>query len=449
MASFVNLLAKAQALTTLKDPDTEALVENLLGLLLNYEGPPVTPIPDVSEEISLPKIIRSPKGRPWAVAQTWITGPWRCLLLETASVPMGRPITLKAEEGKKGRTITDSRSLGFQNRIVMACHQLGISAPIGEGAVHTVLGTHRSFLAWRSREEDESMNRDLRGDADNFAKNILDGLQRAGVLPNDRGVFRLTATKDLPEGWDRPPVPLEEALRQAALELKAKGTPFETICVELRLSRAHMGRIFADYDVPRSARAMDPAQAQAKAKQAFDLILKGTPYKQARLDTGAPGTLLRERLVAHLRPRVLQGKTTAQDLAKELGLDARTAAGFFRNDKEARRALQQAAANSRTSAKRAPSNSQALLDAVKAVQAGTPPPVAAANAGVSVNSLYSKLNRNKAKDKDTKAPAKVLPKKAQAKKAPARKPAPKAKAGTPKSPAASAPKPAKPTKAKA
>ena len=113
MTSFLNLLAKAQALTTLKDPDTESLVESLLGLLLNYEGPPVTPIPDVSEEISLPKIIRSPKGRPWAVAQAWITGPWRCLLLETASVPMGRPITLKGEEGRQGRT---KRRVGSQLR---------------------------------------------------------------------------------------------------------------------------------------------------------------------------------------------------------------------------------------------------------------------------------------------------------------------------------------------
>ena len=416
MTSLLDLLPRAEALLTFSPTHRESadlhdkatdLLEDLIGHVLRIEGPPVTPIDGYSEDLRT-TIVRSIKGRALCLAHTWTTGPWRCLVLETPSVPMGRPIFLADKERPDAppRTITDSRSQTFQRRIVNACQQLGIAQPVGEGAVHAVHGSHRTFLAWRPREEDETFNRALRGDSDNLAKNDLDGLQTAGVLPNDRGVFRLTATKEAPAAWEQAPPSLEEYLRHEALTRHGRGEHLETIRVDLRLSKAHMARIFPDYTVGRSIRAPrtaeDLAQVQAqdaaKALQATALILDHkTPYTDARAQAGCSAQALHKALAAALRPVILKAQTPLSKLAGQLQVDVRTAGRLFQGDHDAQKALQRAA---RAAAH--PKGSEGRALAVKAlnkafqdVQAGVPTSLAAFNHSVSESSLRSRITRDK------------------------------------------------------
>lgn len=420
MTSLLDFLPRARGLEVA--PEVESLLEDLLGHILIVEGPPVEPIPGLSEDYRT-EITRSDKGRPLCVSSTWTTGPWRCLLMETHSVAMGRGITLKADTTKTGqggreRTILDSKSASFQKRVIRACHGLGINAPVGEGAVHTCFGSHRTFLAWRSREMDEPMNRGLRGDVDNFAKNILDGLQKAGVLPNDRGVHRLTAAKDLPESWLNAPPTLEEVLRQEAMARRSKGEPLETIRVEMRLSKAHLGRIFPDYRPAKatSPRTLQPGADLVAAKAAVELILGGAPYKEARKASGASGAALRKVLGEALLPEVLEGQVTIQALAQRLELDTRSVSAMFQDRPDAMEALQKAAkevSKPTTKSEKAARLDRAVKDVLRERKEGevAPTPAEAARAhGVNLGSLRSKLLRMTSKNKP------VHPKKTKAKK---------------------------------
>jgi Psq-like protein/endodeoxyribonuclease RusA len=398
MPPLPELLEKAQALSRpdATAEDLQGLVDELLGRLLLTEGPPVEPVPGLSEDLRT-AIARSPKGKPWAVAHTWTTGPWRCLLLESPSYPWRRPVYIPRHSlaGKKTLTVADLRVVPNHRtqmalrRIVAACHALEIAQPMGEGAVHAVFGEHRTFVAWRPRESDEGFHKDLRGDADNFAKTALDALQAAGVMTNDRGVYRLSAVKDLPAAWVTPPAPLEAALRDEIQTRRGHGAELETIRVDLRLSRAHMGRLLpGEYRAPGSR--IDPGTAAAAARRALELIASGRPYLEARRETGAPAAALREVLAAHLRPRVLQGSLSLHDLARELTLDPRTASGLFRGDQDAQVALR-AAPNHVSRAEAASALDRALDD----IHAGMGIPEAARTHGVPQPSLRARIQRER------------------------------------------------------
>lgn len=316
-----DLLSQANALSGSR-ADVAALqnlVDDLLGRLLLLEGPPVEPIPGVSEDLRR-ALARNPKGRPLTVARTWTTGPWRCLLLESPSIPMGRAIFIPRDRSRLAkpvftagdfRAILPSRTRGAISRIVSACQALGIAEPIGEGAVRAVFGGDRTFLAWRPREEDdEPFNRALRGDVDNYCKTVLDALQSAGVLPNDRGVARLVAVKDLPASWTPPPPSLEDAIRQEVEGRRGKGEALETIRVELRLSRAHMARLFPG-EYKASGQKKDPARAAAEAHRALELIW-GCLLRRRAISSG--GMVARSKacitssLVSPLRVGRLEGR---------------------------------------------------------------------------------------------------------------------------------------------
>ena len=283
MATLLSFLPRARTLQGLP-MEAESLLEDLLGQILLLEGPPPAPIPEISED-HRSAIVRSEKGKPLCVGHTWTTGPWRCLLLDTRSIPMGRPIFLKDKENLNAppRTILDSPSQTFQKRIKQACHAFAIAQPLDQGAVHAIFGANRAFMAWRPREEDETFDSGLRYDVDNASKNVLDGLQSAGVLRNDRGIFRLGASKEFPEGWEIPPTSLEQAIQNEAHRLEVAGKDLEFIRGELRLSKAHLARIFPGrYAAPRTAKERDPGAAHAAAQKALRLLEQGTPYSQAK-----------------------------------------------------------------------------------------------------------------------------------------------------------------------
>jgi len=333
VSALLDLLPRARALEGLT-PAADALLADLLGQLLLMEGPPPAPIPDVSQD-HRKGIIRSDKGRPICYAESWATGPWICLLLEAPSVGMKRPIPIKdSATGRIIQEVLDSKSQSFQKRVRRACLDLGLAEPHEDTAVFTILGHHRTFIAWRPREDDETFVADLRFDADNAAKNVLDGLQKAGVLTNDRRVMRLTASKECPDGWVFAPQPLEDRIREEALRLHADGLSLEAIQNQMRLAKAHMARLFPGaYARPRSARERNPQLVEAAADRALALILDGTPYSEAKRQAHALAEVLRPKVAAALRSKVEQLLDThsPSQVAAALKMDLRTLKGIFRD----------------------------------------------------------------------------------------------------------------------
>jgi Holliday junction resolvase RusA-like endonuclease len=191
-------IASVQALGFADDSPAAEVCEKLLLALLDAEGPPPVPVAGFSSEVRK-GIARSPKGRPLFACETWATVGWTCLLLDLPPVPMGRPIFLPNPEGKgPARTITDYQSQKFQKRIGAACTTFDLAKPPNPCRVVVKCNAVRLFMAWRPLAPNTAP--ELRGDLDNYAKNVLDGLQRCAVLANDRIIADLhIAREHLPE----------------------------------------------------------------------------------------------------------------------------------------------------------------------------------------------------------------------------------------------------------
>lgn len=191
------LLDHISAVQSLNLPDAEPaseVCERLLLALLDAEGPPAEPVAGFSSEAQ-EGIARSPKGRPLFLFQSWTTGPWTCLRLDLPPISMGRPITIKNPLGKGlPRTVLDYQSAKFQNRIFAACAAARLPRPPPVCRVCIRIDYHRTFVAWCLHAPPAP---NLRGDLDNYSKNILDGLQRSGLLVNDRGVADLHVSREL------------------------------------------------------------------------------------------------------------------------------------------------------------------------------------------------------------------------------------------------------------
>lgn len=149
MADIARLIDRARETTT-EDPEgLQNLVYELVGELLTVDGPPVSPLDGFSTDYRQ-AIARSPKGKPIAIAKTWTTGPWRCVLLDYPSVPMGRPMFVArrriAAPANKPLARADVlvrtpwKTQKAMERIVAACRALEITGPTGEIALHCVFG---------------------------------------------------------------------------------------------------------------------------------------------------------------------------------------------------------------------------------------------------------------------------------------------------------------------
>ena len=240
-------------------------INDLLQHCLDMEGPPPFPVEGLSTDYrreivkTLPSKTR-PTGTPRAIAETWITDSWRCLLIEIPSAAMQRARhgMKKPAEGEKAKyepqsvVYLDNKSKQYQLRIVDACRSLGLDNMLNEAAVHNIVGHNRSFLAWRPRNPDETFNATLRGDTDNFFKNGADGLQKARILNNDRGVFRITGAKSFPNEWlTQPPALADEVAAQAHKRHDA-GATLDQIKLDLVLSHLQMAKLFpGEWNAPK------------------------------------------------------------------------------------------------------------------------------------------------------------------------------------------------------
>ena len=105
----------------------------------------------------------------------------------------GRPRTKgRPRMTRSGRAYTPKETVEAENRIVEA---VGDNPPIFEGPVKLELHfTNESTYVKITSLPDWGKTK-LRGDLDNYDKLAADGLQKSGIIPNDRDVVWVQAEK--------------------------------------------------------------------------------------------------------------------------------------------------------------------------------------------------------------------------------------------------------------
>lgn len=218
------------------------LFKDMLTRILEVEGPPPTPVKDETYRKAL-ILNMGKRRRALVIAETWVKGPWRCLLLYTPSIALERAIH-KGKVTDRTRpdgslivsiqAITPSRTQKFKRKIVAACRYFGLEAVHGHTAVISVFNQSRAFMAWRDVPEGEWSD-NLRGDIDNYQKNQLDGLVEAGVLPDDRWVMFGLATKA--NYWDEKAPTMDSLLHDIAVEQLEKGVDPEEVSAKIGITK--------------------------------------------------------------------------------------------------------------------------------------------------------------------------------------------------------------------
>lgn len=218
-----DLIRSVQELNLPEGSKVADLCERMLLAVLDAEGPPAYPVIGFSSE-EREAIARSPKGRALYLCHTWQTGDWTCLLLDLPPIAMGRPLFLPNPAGKgPPRTVLDYKSAKFQNRVVAACKALRLPTPPAPCRVCLKLDAGRIFVAWAPIPPE--LTRELPGDLDNYAKNLLDGLQRHGQIANDKQVADLHTTREPLPAITRT---LHDALRDHVLSVRSANPELTT-----------------------------------------------------------------------------------------------------------------------------------------------------------------------------------------------------------------------------
>ncbi|WP_415907034.1 hypothetical protein [Oleiharenicola sp. Vm1] len=270
MSSLVGFIREFKRLGLPEDSALADLFERIMQSLLDAEGPPAEPIAGISTAVQT-AIARTPKGRPMFLCHTWETGSWTCLLLDLPPVVMGRPVFLPNPAGRGlPRVVTDYRSQKFQRRIGAACHALGLPPPPEPCRVCSRLSPTRVFLAWAPIEVAPPA---LVGDLDNYAKNVLDALQRARIVVNDRTIAAIAFSRaDLPA----PAQTLDQHLLADLLKVRAEhpklnrralakkaGLSQRTVKRLLKVAEEEAARPKASADEQAPASPSEPVQSAA------------------------------------------------------------------------------------------------------------------------------------------------------------------------------------------
>ena len=116
----------------------------------------------------------------------------------------GRPQPKQRPRVGRSRVYTPSATLAYEARIVEACRTLRppmLPSPQdswgGFYVVHIVILTKRAKREATKSRAGWRVKSTSRGDVDNIAKSILDGLQRAGIIIDDRRVADLRICRGL------------------------------------------------------------------------------------------------------------------------------------------------------------------------------------------------------------------------------------------------------------
>jgi Holliday junction resolvase RusA-like endonuclease len=434
VSTFLKNFRTAQALPP-QDEVVADYLNSLLADLLDAEGPPPEPVEGLSvghrrEIVKTAPTKTRPTGTPVAVAETWSTLNWVCLLVEIPSAAMQRARFGKkkqeeqgadsASEGAGGQkkakweaqaaVFLDSKSKKFQDRVVMACRSLGLDYHLDEAAVHMIAGHNRTFIAWRRRNEDETFAAHLRADTDNYYKNVADALQRARIISNDRGVFRITGEKSFPAAWVSQPTPLAEEVVALARRLHKDGVPLGQVKANLVLTYAEMATLFpGEYHPPRrSAKRMGHAQskeirsdAQVAVRNALDA---GKTLTEAIAETGATRkeaqSVLADVLILRLR-----GKGILEAEATKLGINPQGAKKLLQGSPYAKEAETLIRAHRKAARQASKGVPDAVIDAAIEMLRTTPNmtvPEAARSTGAPVGRVRSRLRANPVRPKSAR-----------------------------------------------
>ena len=102
-------------------------------------------------------------------------------------VPKGRP-----RLSRKGRVYTPAETVRAEKAYE---ESVGGDHPVFEGNVRIELMFKEDCTFVTIIPADEKWSTKLRGDIDNYIKLALDGIQRAGIIANDRQVVQVDAIK--------------------------------------------------------------------------------------------------------------------------------------------------------------------------------------------------------------------------------------------------------------
>jgi Holliday junction resolvase RusA-like endonuclease len=194
---------------------------------------------------------------------------------------LGRPIFIRNPQTGYGRIATDYQSQKLQKRIVSACQALRIPAPPEPSRLALNFSGEAILIAWTA---DESSAPALRGDLDNYTKNIMDGLQRAKMFRNDRHVASFVAARVQLPG---PKLTLEEFLSEqlrAAVKESPKASA-KSLAPKLGLSVRAVKRLFQHIHEVDTQKAIEKALA---ATPAAAPIAEQIPAAAGGLDKEGP-----------------------------------------------------------------------------------------------------------------------------------------------------------------
>lgn len=91
---------------------------------------------------------------------------------------LGRPVAKERARTMKGYTYTPPRTRAYEEHVAMVARSTG----------KTFDGDIRVFIDLRSKAK-------LRGDIDNYAKCVLDGMVKGGLISDDRQIVHLNISK--------------------------------------------------------------------------------------------------------------------------------------------------------------------------------------------------------------------------------------------------------------
>ena len=276
-------------------------------------GPPLQPVTDYSENYQQ-VLVRSTTGRAMFSAESWITHPWTCVRIDVPSVPMGRPRAV-TREGKPPAMRLDTPSATFQRRLGSALRALNLPKPPGRCVVHTAASGSATLVAWRELVTDyDGDPPSLPGDIDNYAKNVLDGLQRGALLSNDRAVIRLSGVKASPTDIGAVPTLDERVL--AAIHATcpnaetATTTQLEDVRNTVGATRAQMHNWFPSFPA-RPQRARKETRKPRKAAASKDDLEAKRTHLYAIADADPDAT------ITHLAKTVGSNRVTVAKWLKQ------------------------------------------------------------------------------------------------------------------------------------
>lgn len=98
-----------------------------------------------------------------------------------------RPVAKQRARTRGGQFYTPAATRHFEEKVAWIARAAGVSGISGDLCVDIEILTHRP----------------LRGDVDNYAKSVLDGMVKGGLISDDREIVRLCISKGRAQSFEK------------------------------------------------------------------------------------------------------------------------------------------------------------------------------------------------------------------------------------------------------